>query len=174
MLEKSPLNDLEILLRERGQKRITFFAALLDSLEPLSDRSLKWFQYETEAVEKEMELLNSIMPEEIPGWVSELRQIKKKFEEAIQSIREVMKMAEKGEVKLVSDIYQRPSLIEEIPAIPLKIKKRKAPSNVGESILELWDAASELEKLVRKIEQEAIRVLRLRRLVKLEIRESMR
>lgn len=174
MRRKNPLDELESLLQDRKQKRMTFLASFLDSFSPISEGSRKWFNYEAEAVEKEIELLNSIMPEETSAWKSELEEIRQKFERALQGIKGVAKKAEKGEVKSVGDIYKRPSRGEVIELIPPKrrSKREQAPLDIAESLLEIWDAASELEKLVNKVEHEAIRTLRLRRLVKLEIREQ--
>lgn len=174
MLKKNPLDKLEALLQEREKKRMTFLATFLDSLDPISRGSKKWFKYETEAVKKEIELLHSIMPEETPIWKSKLQQIENKFERALQDVKEVAKRAERGEVKSVGEIYRRPSPLPELVVIPppgRKSRREKAQLDVAESLLEMWDAASELEELVKKVEQEAIRTLRLRRLVKLEIQE---
>lgn len=177
MLEKNPLDELEALLQERERKRMTFLATFLDSLDPMREGSRRWFTYETKAVEKEIELLNVIMPEETPAWKGELGQIKKKFERALQYVAEVAKRAKRGEVKSVDEIYKRPSAKKGIIVLPPPLrrsKEKEAPLDITESLLEIWDAASELENLVKKVEREAIRTLRLRRLVRLEIKERAR
>lgn len=114
------------------------------------------------------------MPEETPVWRNWLTEIKEKFERALRGIQEVARKTEKGEVKSVGDIYKRPSSekVIELPIPKRRAKEKQAPLDIAESILEIWDAASELERLVEKVEHEAIRTLRLRRLVKLEIQQQ--
>jgi len=170
---ENPLDKLESLLQERKTKRKTLLATLLDSLDPVLEKTRKWFDYETLAINEEIDLLGAIMPEETPTWKAELDEIRRKFERALQYIKEVAKRARRGELGSVKDIYKRPSgdQIIEIPPPPTR-KKEKGPLDIAESLLELWDAASELERLANKVENEAVRTLRLRRLVRLEVKEQ--
>jgi hypothetical protein len=172
--DKNPLDKLELLRQERKTKRKTLLATLLDSLDPVLETTRKWFNYETQAIDEEIDLLGTIMPEEMPTWKTELDRTKTKFKSALQYIREVAKKAKRGELESVEKVYKRPSRDQliEIPPLPRARKKEKGPLDIAESLLELWDAASELEKLANKVENEAVRTLRLRRLVRLEVKEQ--
>lgn len=168
-----PFDELAAILNERQFKRKTFLAVLLDSLDPITQKSREWFGYETKAISKEIEVLGAIMPEEIPIWNSELEQIRKKFDSALEYIEEVAKKAKRGEVRSVSDIYKRPPAkkAHELPGLVLPVppKREKTPLDAAESILALWDAASDLENLVKRVELEATRMLRLRQVIKKEV-----
>lgn len=174
-MTRSPLDELEQILKERQFKRKTFLAVLLDSLDPISKKSREWFDYETKAVSNEIEVLGAIMPEEIPAWKAELEEIKKKFEGALQYIEEVAKKAKKGELRSVGDVYKRPpsEQASELPQlVVMPAKREKTPLDAAQSVLAIWDAASDLENLVNRVELEAIRTLRLRQMMRKEVMTS--
>lgn len=173
-MAKSPLDELAEILEQRKFKRRTFLAVLLDCLEPLSRKSSEWFEYETKAVCLEIDVLGEIMPEETPAWKARLEEIRKKFKDAYQYIDEVAKKAKKGEVRSISDVYRQPSEAEvvRIPELIPHAKSQRTPLDAAQSMLAIWDAASDLENLVNVIELEALRTLRLRQMVKKEIMKS--
>jgi hypothetical protein len=86
-LAKSPLDELAQILDERKSKRRTFLAVLLDSLDPLSKKSREWFEYETEAVSHEIDVLGEIMPEESPIWKAKLEEIKKNLKVLFNTLK---------------------------------------------------------------------------------------
>jgi hypothetical protein len=174
-LTKSPLDELARILEERKFKRRTFLAVLLDSLDPISAKSREWFDYETKAVSHEIDVLGEIMPEETPTWRATLEEIKTKFASAFQYIDEVSRKAKKGELKSIRDIYKHPTSKEEAIQLPELIpptKRQRTPLDAAQSILAIWDAASDLENLVNRVELEALRTLRLRQIVKKEVMKS--
>lgn len=172
-MAKSPLDELAQILDERKLKRKTFLAVLLDSLDPISEKSREWFEYETKAVSKEIEVLGTIMPEETPTWKAELEDIKKRFESALQYIEEVAKKAKKGELRSVGDVYRQPPKKQanelQLPQLVIPAKRERTPLDAAQSILAIWDATSDLENLVNKVELEAIRTLRLRQIMRKEV-----
>jgi hypothetical protein len=169
-LTKSPLDELEQILEDSKFKRKTFLAVLLDSLDPISRKSHEWFDYEAKTVSREIEVLNAIMPEETPAWRAQLEDIKRRFEGALQYIEQVTRKAKKGELRSVGDVYKRPPRKQpyEIPEPFPLAKKEKTPLDAAQSVLAIWDSASDLENLVNKVELEAIRTLRLRQILKKE------
>lgn len=173
-MTKNPLDELAQILEERKFKRKTFLAVLLDSLDPISRKSREWVDYETKAVSKEIEVLGAIMPEETPTWRAQLEDIKKRFEGALQYIEEVSRKAKKGELRSVGDVYKRQPSKQpyELPELIVPAKREKTPLDAAQSVLAIWDAASDLESLVNRVELEAIRTLRLRQIVRKEIRTS--
>lgn len=174
-MAKSPLDELAQILDERKFKRRTFLAVLLDSLDPISKKSREWFEYETKAVSHEIDVLGEIMPEETPTWKAKLEEIKRKFEGAFQYIDEVAKKAKKGELKSISDVYKQPTNEEEIIKLPELVppaERQRTPLDAAQSMLAIWDAASDLETLVNRVELEALRTLRLRQMVKKEVMRS--
>ena len=170
-MTKSALDELAQILEERKFKRKTFLAVLLDSLDPISKKSREWFDYETKAVSKEIEVLGGIMPEETPTWEAQLEDIQKRFGDALQYIEEVARKAKKGELRSVGDVYRRPPSKQpyELPELIIPAKREKTPLDAAQSVLAIWDAASDLESLVNRVELEAIRTLRLRQILKKEV-----
>jgi hypothetical protein len=173
-LTKSALDELAQILDERKFKRKTFLAVLLDSLDPISKKSREWFDYEAKAVSEQIEVLGAIMPEETPTWKAQLEDIKKRFEGALQYIEEVTRKAKKGELRSVGDIYRRPPSKQpyEFPELIMPSKREKTPLDAAQSVLAIWDAASDLESLVSRVELEAIRTLRLRQIMRKEVTTS--
>jgi hypothetical protein len=86
----------------------------------------------------------------------------------------VTKKAKKGELTSISDVYKQPTSEEEIIELPEfpSAKKQRTPLDAAQSILAIWDAASDLENLVNRVELEARRTLRLRQIVKKEVMKS--
>lgn len=173
-MTKNSLDELERILEERKFKRKTFLAVLLDSLDPVNKKSREWFDYEFEAVSKQIEVLGEIIPEETPMWRAGLEDIKKRFDDALQYVEEVAKKAKKGELRSVGDVYRRPPTKQAsaLPELIMPTKKEKTPLDAAQSILAIWNAASELENLVNTVEIEAIRILRLRQIMRKEIVRS--
>lgn len=170
MSTRNPLDELESLLKQRTTKRMSYIAVFLNAIPSVSEKASNWFNFEAEAVEREMELLEHVMPEETERWKAELNSVRIKFAKASNSLENIAKRAEKGEIKSVSEIYKRPAegfipTIEEVEEA-----EEEGALNVASSLLELWDAASDLEKLINKVELEAKRTLRLRRLVRIELK----
>lgn len=75
-------------------------------------------------------------------------------------------------MRSISDVYKQPSSEEGVIQISELIpsaKRQRTPLDAAQSILAIWDAASDLENLVNIVELEALRTLRLRQMVKREV-----
>ena len=170
MSTRNPLDELESLLKERTTKRISYLAVFLSAIPSVSEKASNWFSYEAEAVEREIELLEHIVPEETERWKAELNGVRIKFANASKSLENIAKRAEEGEIRSVSEIYERPARGRIPTIVEVEGAEEEGALNVASSLLELWDAASDLEKLINKVEREANRTLRLRRLVRIELK----
>lgn len=170
MPRKNPLDELEALLKERQKKRPSYLKVLLDSVPYIRDKASEWFNYEARIAQKEIELLEQIMPEVTSEWKIQLQNIRHKFEMASQSLDKIAEKVKKGEVTSISDIYEREPKKRIIP-LPslLKEKQEEEALNLAASFLDILDTARNLEDLIQTLEREANRTLTLRKLVKIEL-----
>ena len=170
MPKENPLDQLESLLMERRRKRPFYLKVLLDCVPHVKSKASEWFRYEVNVAQKEIELLEHIMPETTIEWEIELRKIKAKFKNASQSLDKIAEEVHKGKVASIGEIYEREPK-ERIISLPSLSKKKQEEEqlNLASSFLDILDAAKNLENLIQIVEREANRTLTLRRLVKMEL-----
>ena len=169
MPKKNPLDQLELLLKERQQKRPSYLKVLLDSVPHIREKASEWFGYEAKTAESEIKLLEYIMPDITRKWKRELENIRVKFEGAIQSLDKIAEKVKKGEVTSISEIYEREPEESFTPPKFFEEKQEEEALNLASSFLDILDAAQNLEDLIQRVEREATRTLTLRRLVKIEL-----
>lgn len=169
MPKKNPLDELESLLKERQLKRPSYLKVLLDSVPYVREKASEWFNYEVNIAQKEIELLEHIMPEIVTEWKTQLQRIRVKFNDASQSLDKIAEKVKKGKVASIGEIYERKPEEPIIPPSLLREKEEEESLNLASSFLDILDSAKNLEDLIKILEREAKRTLTLRRLVLLEL-----
>ncbi len=174
MSKKNPLDQLESMLTERQRKRPFYLKVLLDSVPYIKSKASEWFTYEVDVAQREMELLEHIMPETTVEWEVDLRRIKAKFKKASQSLDKIAEKVKQGKVTSIGEIYERePKEHDIIPIPPSSNEKQEGEElDLASSFLGIMDAAEKLEELIHTIEREANRTLILRKLVKIELKSK--
>ncbi|MCP8307434.1 MAG: hypothetical protein H3Z52_02085 [archaeon] len=168
-MSKNPLDELESLLKERPKERTSLVKAFIASIPLIRTKADEWFNYEVGVLEKEMGLLENVIPERIPEWTKRLEDIKSKFSKSINSMDKTVKEVEEGKIISLSEIYRgrKPSF----PTLPTEEEKVE---DLTANLLDIFDSAQELEKLINEVETEARRTLLLRRLLKIELDQRTR
>jgi hypothetical protein len=129
MSRKDRFESLETLIDERRKKRLAFLAQFHSRILRAAHR--QWFDYETQIVEKEIELFESVLPKVRSEWKNQLDAIKTRFKQALLALQEVAKKAEEEHIIL----------------------------DISASVIEIWRAASDLEKLATEVESERTRII---------------
>ena len=168
------LDRLERLIEESAKKRTSFLLALTKSSRAISDGAKNWFESEVNLLKKEMKILESVMPEDVHSWQERLGTISKRFQKAISYLNEVISKAEKGQLTSIGEVH--PSKKGTFPLAPTPIlearegeiiqaeEEEEKKLDLVSSILEVFDSASNLEKLINEVEKESKRVIRTARL----------
>jgi len=170
MPKENPLDELESMLMERRRKRPSYLKVLLDSVPYIRSKASEWFSYEVDVAQREIELLEHIMPDTTIEWEMDLRRIKAKFKKASQSLDKIAEKVKKGKIASIGEIYERQPKKRIIPLPPpTKEKQEEEQLDLASSFVGVLDAAKNLEDLIHAIEKEAKRTLTLRRLVKIEL-----
>jgi len=170
MSNRNPFDELESLLEERQQKRPSYLKVLLDSVPYIRDKASEWFEEEVRLAQKEIKLLEQVMPESTKEWEMELHRIRTKFGKAGESLDKIAEKVKKGKVISISEIYRgKPEERYFPPPTLIREKQEEEALDLASSFLDILDAAKNLEDLIQRVEREAIRTLTLRRLVKIEL-----
>jgi hypothetical protein len=165
------LDELDTLVQESARKRQSFLVAITKSSKAISEGASKWFYSEVELLEKEMEILKNVMPEDVLEWNQQIQNISIRFNKALSYLNRIVAQADKGEIPSISAVHPPKPEIEEIEPLhipPLKILKQKEEEkelNLVSAILEVFDSATDLEKLIKEIEKESKRTVSTARLI---------
>jgi len=164
-LSDNILDKLEKLIEESAKKRISFLMAVTKSSRSISVGANKWFKSEVDLLKKEMEILESVMPEDVHVWRKQLSTISIRFQRAISYLNEVIDKAEKGELSSIREVHppKERTLLPPFPPI-FEEKEEEKKLDLVSSILEVFDSASDLEKLINEVEKESKRTVRTARL----------
>ena len=107
-MSRSPLDELELLLKRRAEKRRPYIAQVLKMAEDFIAHSEDWIEAEAGALEKEIELLGYVVEEEqIVAWRVRLSELKGKFEDALKDIRAIVQRARAGELKALAQVVRK-------------------------------------------------------------------
>jgi len=164
-LSNNVLDRLERLLKESTEKRMSFLMAITKSSRAISDGASSWFRSEVDLLKKEMEILESVMPEDVQEWRKRLDTISTRFQRAILFLNDVIVKAEKGELTSIGEVH--PPKESTLPSLPTPIfeeKEEEKKLDLVSAILEVFDSASDLEKLIGEVEKESKRTIRTARL----------
>lgn len=160
------LGELEKLVQESASKRQSFLLAVTKSSRAISDGSNKWFCSEVELLRKEMEILKNVMPEDVLDWNRQLERISSRFQRALSYLNKIVEQAEKGKITSIGEVHPPKP---EIPKLqPIKIFKEEEEEkelNLVSAILEVFDSATELEKLIKDVEKESKRTITTAKLI---------
>jgi hypothetical protein len=175
-LNNDILGELEKLVQESASKRQSFLLAVTKSSRAISDGSNKWFCSEVELLRKEMEILKNVMPEDVLDWNRQLDRISSRFQRALSYLNKIVEQAEKGKITSIGEVHPPKP---EIPKLqPIKIFKEKEEEekelNLVSAILEVFDSATDLEKLIKDVEKESKRTITTYRLIISVIQKSKR
>lgn len=159
------LDKLEELTKESARKRESFLLAITKSSRSISNGANSWFKSEVELLKKEMEILESIMPEDVQDWKKRLDRISTRFKKALSFLNTVIERAEKGEVNSIGEVHPPRSSPPELIEISEEKEEEEKKLDLVSSILEVFDSASDLEKLINEVEKESKRTINTARLV---------
>ena len=161
------LDDLSNLVRESTDKRQSFLLAITKSSKAISDGANKWFCAEADLLKKEIELLQKILPAEVGDWNARLEVISNRFRRALSFLEKIIAKAQDG--KIVSFNEVNPPLKPKKVSFNLtefsEVKEEEKELNLVSAMLEVFDSASDLEKLIKEIERESERTINTARLV---------
>ncbi len=172
------LEELDSLVKESAHKRQSFLVTVTVSSKAISDGANKWFSSECEILKKELEILQKVMPEDVLEWNQRIQSISQRFNKALAYLNKIVAQAEKGEIKSIGEVNPPKSEIEEIEPFqfkPIKILEKREEEkelNLVSAILEVFDSATDLEKLIKEIEKESKRTLSTARLILNVLRTS--
>lgn len=156
------LEELERLIQKSAKKRTSFLLAVTKSSRSISKGADEWFDSEVELVESQMNILKEVMPKEVSNWKHELGLISSRFKRAISFLNDLISKAERGEISSISQI----PVPEPKPTFPsLQKEEEDKKLNLVSSILEVFDSASDLEKLINEVERESMRTVSTAKLV---------
>jgi hypothetical protein len=154
------LGELESLIKDSASKRQSFLLAVTKSSRGISDGANKWYCSEVELLQQETNILNNIMPEEVSDWNVRLKMISRRFQRALSFLNKIIDQAEKGQVSSIGQVNPPKPDIEEFPQMPIfKQKEEERELNLVSAILEVFDSATELEKLIKEVEKESKRTI---------------
>jgi hypothetical protein len=161
-LNSNTLKELENLIQKSSKKRMTFLIAITKSSRAISDGAKQWFESEKALLVEEMNILKNIVPEEVQDWQKQLDTISKRFETAISYLDAVIDKAEKGKVTAMREVYTpKEKETFELPPLPLTGEKEEEKKlDLVSAILEVFDSASSLEKLINEVEKQCKRITR--------------
>jgi len=159
-LSENILDKLEKLTEESARKRESFLLAITKSSRSISSGATSWFRSEVTLLKKEMQILESVMPKDVQNWEKRLGIISTRFTKAISYLNAVIDRAERGEIASIGEV--RPPLA----AIEIfEEKEEEKKLNLVSCILEVFDSASDLEKLINEVEKESKRTISTAKLV---------
>jgi hypothetical protein len=171
-LSNDILRELESILKDSANKRQSFLLAVTKSSRAISDGALRWYSSEAELLKKEMDILKSVMPDDVSDWNAKLQTIHKRFQRAITFLNQIIDQAEKGKLTSIGEVNPPKPDIEELPSISIfKQKDEEKELNLVSAILEVFDSATELEKLIKDVEKESKRTIHTAELVIKAIRK---
>ena len=161
-MSRSPLDELELLLKRRAEKRRPYIAQVLKMAEDFITHSEDWIEVEARALEKEIEFLSYVVEEEqIAAWRVRLSELKGKFEDTLKDIRAIVQRARAGELKTLAQVVRKKTWSF--------APEEEQAMDIVSLIIRAFNLARDFEELVASVEGEARRILRLRRLVRLEV-----
>jgi hypothetical protein len=165
-LSDSILDRLEKLIEESAKKRMSFLMALTKSSRSISAGADEWFRSEVELLTKEMEILESIMAEDVEQWRKRVNVISARFKKAISYLNDIIDRAERGGITSVREIQppKKETLLPSLAPVVEEVEEEKE-LNLVSAILEVFDSASDLEKLINEVEKEGRRTVRTAKLV---------
>lgn len=163
------LDDLEKLIEESTKKRVSFLIAITKSSRSISAGANDWFKSEVDLLRKEMEILESVMPEDVQEWRTRLNIISTRFQKAISFLNGIITKAEKGELTSIREVQPPPPPPPPRSTIPtltpiFEEKEEEKKLDLVSAILEVFDSASDLEKLINEVDKESKRTIRTARL----------
>ena len=164
--ERSPLDELEELLKRRAEERRPYLIQMLNMAKDFVSQSEEWVKAEVEVLEKEIGLLRHVVEEDqIAKWHARLRDISRRFKDTLEEIRQLVKRVGSGEVSTLSELVRKKEQWAFQP-------EEEQAMDIVSLIVRAFNLAREFEELVSSVEAEAKRLLRLRRLVRLEVGAS--
>ena len=159
------LDTLEALIEESKKKRMSFLIAITKSSKSISDGADKWFESEKDLLKKEMDILTSVMPEDVVQWTPRLDTISKRFKRAISFLNQIIDKAEKGKLASIGEAHPPKKVQSPLQAsLVFEEKEEEKELDLVSAILEVFDSASDLEKLIDEVEKESKRTIRIVRL----------
>jgi phenylpropionate dioxygenase-like ring-hydroxylating dioxygenase large terminal subunit len=159
-LNNDILGELEKLVQESASKRQSFLIAITKSSWAISDGASKWYCSEVELLQKEMNILKNVMPEEVSDWNLQLERISHRFQRALSYLNKIVEQAEKGKITSLGEVNPPKPEIETLQPIELfKKKEEEKELNLVSAILEVFDSATDLEKLIKDVEKESKRTI---------------
>jgi len=166
LMSENILDKLEKLTQESAKKRTSFLLAITKSSRSISSGARGWFESETDLLKKEMEILKTIMPGDVQSWESGLGAISARFKRALSYLDDIIDRAEKGKLTSIGEVRpkKKTTLFPEIPQV-IEEKEEEKTLNLVSAILEVFDSASDLEKLVNEVERESKRTINTAKLV---------
>jgi hypothetical protein len=175
---KNILEELDTLVRESAHKRQSFLVAVTRSSKSISEGASAWFYSEIELLKREMAILKNVMPEDVSEWSQRIQTISNRFDKALSYLNKIIAQAEKGEIKSIGEVHPPKPEIEEIKPFsltPIELSKEKEEEkelSLVSAILEVFDSATDLEKLIKEIEKESKRTVSTFRLILNVMRSS--
>lgn len=137
------VEQLQVIMRERRNKREPFLSSFADALKNVVDRTREWFNEETNLAEREIGILEEVVPlEDFSSDKSKLMQIIKEFGETAQNLDETVNSVKSGEINTLKDFSEGGGL------------SFGKPEFIGD-ISKLYDISLRLENLIESLEQRA-------------------
>jgi DNA mismatch repair ATPase MutS len=141
MMEK--VEQLQEIIKERRNKHEPFLSSFVDALKHVVSRAKEWFDEEVSLAEKEIALLEELVPvEDFSDDKSKLAEIENKFNNSIRKFDEMINSVKSGKIKRLKDFTKegmvgvvKPEFIEEL--------------------LEMYNISVELENLIESLEERA-------------------
>ena len=158
------LGELEKFLQESANKRQSFLISITKSSKAISEGANKWYCSEVDLLQKEMDILKRVMPSDASEWNIQLVRIEKRFHTALSFLNKIIERAEKGNISLSEVNPPKPEL-ETYQPIDLFKKNEEKELNLVSAMLEVFDSASDLEKLIKDVEKESSRTIYTAKLV---------
>jgi hypothetical protein len=138
------VEQLQVLMRERLNKREPFLSSFADLLKNVVDKTREWFNEEVNLAEKEVGILEELVPlEDFSSDRSKLMQIMREFNETAQKLDDIVKSVKNGDIKTLKDLAEGGGLLTPV-----------TPEFITE-ISKLYTTSQELEDLIESLEQRA-------------------
>ncbi len=181
MTDGYTIDKLAQLVKDSSGQRQSFLLAITKSSKSISEGANKWFLSETDRLKKEMDILEQILPAEVVEWNNRLQEISNRFNRALSFLNRIIQQAEQGKLESFNDVKipqppksKRFSLkIPDFAETP-QDKEEEKELNLVSAMLEVFDSASNLEKLTKEIERESERTINTAKLVLQAIQETKR
>ena len=169
------IGKLEDLINNSKSSRKDFLLAITISSRSISNGADEWFRSEAGLLEKEMNILKEVMPTEVSDWKNRLAAISHRFRRAISFLNDIISKAEKGEIGSISQVpVPKPKTSSResfsLPEFPEREDEKKL--DLVSAMLEVFDSASDLEKLIDEVERESVRTVNIVRLVETRRRKG--